>query len=62
MVVNKGNTVNILLDVIKAIKEFDKLQKDDASFTDKSATKYKQIFHWFYVAEKDDDEDGIAHT
>ena len=38
------------------------MHKDDASFTEKSATKRKHILHLFYVAEKDDKEDGIAQT
>ena len=41
IVANKVDTGKIFLDVIKDIKEFDKLHKDDASFTEKSATKCK---------------------
>ena len=61
IVANKGNTGNIFLDVIKAIKEFDYLYKDDSSFTEKADTKCKQLLQWFYVSEKDDDADGIAY-
>ena len=49
-----------VLDVIKAIKEFYDLHKDDVSLTEKAATKCKHLLHWFYVAEKDEDEDGIT--
>ena len=46
--------------MIKAINEFDYLHKDYDSFTEKSATKCKYILHCFYVAEQDDDTDGIV--
>ena len=46
--------------MIKAIKEFYDLHKDDVSLTEKAATKCKHLLHWFYVAEKDEDEDGIT--
>ena len=52
IVVNKGTTGKISLDVIKDIKEFDELHEDYSSFTEKAATKCKHLLHWFYVAEK----------
>ena len=36
IVANKGNTGEIFLDLIKAVKEFDGIHKDDSSFTEKS--------------------------
>ena len=45
--------------MIKAIKEFEELHKDNAYFTEKAATKCKQILYQFFVAEEDDDVDSI---
>ena len=36
IVANKGNTGEIFLDLIKAVKEIDEIHKDDSSFTEKS--------------------------
>jgi len=57
---NKGNPVAVFLDVIKAIKAFDDLNKEDTSFTEKAATKCKLLLHWFYVAMNNEVENGIA--
>ncbi len=58
--VNKEQTNQIFLDVIKAIKDFDEGHREDEEFKEKAATKCKQLLHWLYVASKDDDENGIS--
>jgi len=60
IVANKAKTSQIFLDVIMAIKEFDEIHKDDDEFKEKATTKCKQLLHWLYVADQNDDDNGIA--
>ena len=57
---SNGDPKTILLASITAIKEFDELNKDNATFTEKAAVKCKLFVHWLYVAMHDEAENGIA--
>jgi hypothetical protein len=57
---HKGAPEAIFFDMITAIKDFDELHKEDASFTEKAAIKCKLFIHWLYVAVNDESENGIA--
>ena len=54
------NSKAVLLNTIKAIKEFDELYKDDDFFTEKAAIKCKLFIQWLFVAATDDNDEGIA--
>ena len=56
---NKGNPEVIFFEMITIIKDFDKLHKEDASFTEKASIKCKLFLHWLYVAMNNETENGI---
>ena len=57
---NKGDPEAIFFEMITAIKEFDELNKEDASFTEKAAIKCKLFLHWLYVAKNNEAENGVS--
>ena len=51
---SQGDIKLILLEVIRAIKEFDTTHDQDAEFTEKAAVKCVPLLNWLYLAMKND--------
>ena len=51
---SQGDVKLILLEVIRAIKEFDTTHDQDPEFTEKAAVKCVSLLNWLYLATKTD--------
>ena len=51
---SQGDIKLILLEIIRAIKEFDTSHDQDAEFTEKAAVKCVPLLNWLYLAMKND--------
>jgi hypothetical protein len=52
---SSGQAAQVLLEVVKEIKNFDILHANDAEYVDKARSKCKDILFWLYLVHTEDD-------